>query len=107
MEKEMLSIVATLNEFQSILLSSDIHVFTNHKTLTFDTLKMQQVLHWHNKVKEFSPTLHYIQGPCNILTDNLSRLHCLVTPAQTVEGKNLVEPAVVSDDEDDMYFLTQ
>ena len=58
-------------------------------------------------LKEFSPTLHYIEGPHNILADNLSRLHCLVMPAQIMEGKILVEPEVVSDDEDDMYFLTQ
>ena len=58
MEKEMISIVATLNEFQGMLLNSDINVFADHKNLTFDTLKTQQVLHWCNKVKEVSPTLH-------------------------------------------------
>ncbi|KAL7477140.1 hypothetical protein ACHAW6_002948 [Cyclotella cf. meneghiniana] len=89
MEEQMLSIVATLNEFQSMLLGSDIHVISNHKNLTYDTLKMQQVLCWHNEVKEFSPTLHYIECPHNILADNLSRLHCLVTLAQIMEGKIL------------------
>ncbi len=68
---------------------------------------MQQVLRWLNKVKKVSPTLHYTEGPRNILADNLSRLHCLVTPAQIAEGANFVEPAVVSDDEDDTYFLIQ
>ncbi len=52
--------------------------------------------------------LHYIEGPCNILVDNLSRLHCLVTPAQITEGKKLVEPTEVSiKEEDEAYFLDQ
>ncbi len=83
----MLSIAATLEEFQSMLLGANIHVFTDHKYLTFDTLKTQRVLCWHLKIEEFSPMLHYIKGPHNILANNLSRLHCLVTPTQIVEGK--------------------
>ncbi len=84
----MLSIVATLKEFQSMLLSADIHVFTDHKNLTFDTLKTQCVLRWCTKIEKFSPMLHYIEGPCNILANNLSRFHHLVTPAQIARGRN-------------------
>jgi hypothetical protein len=69
-----------------MLLSADIHVFTDHKNLMFDTLKTQFVLCWCTKIEEFLPILHYIKGPCNILANNLSRLHCLVTPAQIAEG---------------------
>jgi hypothetical protein len=91
-----------------MLLGADIHVCTDHKNLMFDTLKTQHVLRWRTKIEEFSPMLHYIKGPHNIPADNLSRLHCLVTPAQIVEGKKLVESAVVSiEEEDKAYFLDQ
>jgi hypothetical protein len=66
----------------------------------FDTLKTQRVLRWGTKIKEFSPMLHYIEGPRNILANNLSRLHRLVTPAQIAEGKKLIEPAEVSNEVD-------
>jgi hypothetical protein len=52
--------------------------------------------------------LHNIEGPRNILADNLSRLHCLVTPAQIMEGKKLVEPIENAiEEEDKAYFLDQ
>jgi hypothetical protein len=49
--------------------------------------------------------LHYIKGPSNILSNNLPKLHRLVTPAQIVEGKKLVEPAEVSNEEEDEAYL--
>ena len=52
--------------------------------------------------------LHYIEGPCNILADNLSRLHCLITPTQIAEREKLIEPVEVSiEEEDEAYFLDQ
>jgi hypothetical protein len=91
-----------------MLLCADIHIFTDLKNLTIDTLKMHHVLRWHTKIEEYSPILHYIKGPHNILANNISRLHCLVTPAQIAEGKKLVEQAEVSnEEEDEAYFLDQ
>jgi hypothetical protein len=66
------------------------------------------MLRFHTKIKEISPILHYIEGPHNILADNLSRLHHLVTPAQIAEGKKLVEPTEDSNEkEDKAYFFDQ
>jgi hypothetical protein len=109
MEKEMLSIVATLKEFQGMLLGADIHVFMDHQNLTFNTLnKMQHKLCWHTKLKSFHPCYTTSSPPPNILANNLSRLHHLATPAQIAEGKKLVEPAEVSNEEEDkMYLLDQ
>ncbi len=56
------------------------------------------------KLKCFLPILHYIEGPCNILADNFSRLHRLVTPAQIAEGEKLVEPAEASNEEEDKAY---
>jgi hypothetical protein len=70
-----------------MLLVVDIHVFMDHKNLTLDTLKTQRVLRWHTKIGVFLPILHHIKGPRNILANNLSRLHRLVTPAQITEGE--------------------
>jgi hypothetical protein len=91
-----------------MLLGVDLHVFMDYNNLTFDTLKAQCVLHWYTKIEEFSSMLHYIEGPRNILADNLSRLHHLVTPAQIAEGKKLVDPTVVSyKEEAKAYCLDQ
>jgi hypothetical protein len=67
---------------------------------TFDDLKTQRVLCSCKNIEEFLPWLHYIECK-KILADNLSRLLCLLTPFQIAEGKKLVEPVVVSEDEDD------
>ncbi len=56
-EKEMLSVVATLKEFQGMLLGADLHIFTDHKNMTFNTLRTQHVLCWCKKIEEFSPML--------------------------------------------------
>ncbi len=84
-----------------MLLGVDIHVFTGHKNLTFDTLKMK--VHITLVYKNWRVFTHVAlhQGRCKTLTNNLSCLHHLVTPAQIAEGKKLVEPVEVSNKKED------
>jgi hypothetical protein len=51
-DKELLFVIATQREFCSILLSAKLHVHTDQKILE----------------------LHYVEGPCNMITDTFSRL---------------------------------
>jgi hypothetical protein len=82
--------------------------FMEHKNLMFNTLKTQYVLrwYWYMKIEQFS-SLDVIK-PLQYSSHNYSRLHCLITLAQTAEGKKLVEPAEVSNkEEDEVNFLDQ
>ena len=106
MEKELLSMVATLKDFRSMLLRAEIHVHTDHKNLTFDNLSTQRFLRWRYYVEEYWPKLHYVEGPKNILADNLSRLHCLPTPTELSTAPSRVPVSDESEpDEFDGYFI--
>jgi DNA polymerase/3'-5' exonuclease PolX len=73
-ERELLSIVKTLKEYQNILLGHQIEVFTHHKNLVYKTFNTKRVMRWPLIIKEFGPKLTYIKGVNNIIADALSRM---------------------------------
>jgi hypothetical protein len=50
-----------------MLLGTDLHVFTNHKNLTFYNLHVKESLTLEDEDEEHSPILHYIKSEKNIL----------------------------------------
>lgn len=73
-EKELLSIVATLNEFRNILLGQQLIFYTDHKNLTCKSFNTKHVMRWRLVLEEFGPELNYFKGNKNVVADALSRL---------------------------------
>jgi hypothetical protein len=73
-DKELLFVIATLREFRSMLLGAELHIHTDHRNIFNVGDSSERRLRWISYVNECSPTLHYVEGPCNVIADTFSRL---------------------------------
>jgi hypothetical protein len=51
-----------------------LHIYTDHKNILNVGDLSERRLHWISYVDEYGPTLHYIEGPHNVIVDTFSRL---------------------------------
>jgi hypothetical protein len=79
-----------------MLLGAELHIYTDHKNIHNVGNSSEQQLRWISYVDEYDPTLHYIEGPCNVIVDTFSRLLCKDVPSALAGNK---ATHVVSDSE--------
>ena len=89
-EKELLSVIEILKEFQQLLFGAKFIFHTDHKNLMHQitTFTTQQVLHWRILIQEYNPTFVYLPGKFNYLTDALSCIHTMASSSSVEENDN-------------------
>ncbi len=85
-DKELIYVVATLREFQSMLLGAELHIYTDHNNILNVGNLSEQRLHWISYVGEYGPNIHDIEGLHNVIADIFSRLLRKDVPS-TLVGK--------------------
>jgi hypothetical protein len=73
-DKEFLCVIGTLKEFQSMLLGTELHIYTDHKNIFSVGNLSEQRLGWISYVDEYGPNIHYSEGPRNVIVDTFLRL---------------------------------
>jgi hypothetical protein len=86
-DKELLCVIAALKEFRSMLLGAELHIYTDHENILNVGNSSERRLRWISYVDEYGPTLHYIEGPCNVIVDTFSRLSRKDVPSALVGKK--------------------
>ena len=75
-EIELLAIVETLKEFKGMLWGQKLKVFTDHKNLIQDALRLtsDRVYRWRLLLEEYGPEIMHIKGIHNTVANAISRL---------------------------------
>ena len=72
-EKELLSILEVLEEYRSLLWGREIILKTDHKNISYDSMKSNRVKNWRLLVEDFGPKILYYPGKLNLEADTISR----------------------------------
>ena len=65
-DKALLSILETYQEFRSMLLDAVLHVHTDHRIFIHNTLYIQRVLRWRLYIEEYLRTFLDVKGTNNV-----------------------------------------
>jgi hypothetical protein len=57
-----------------MLHGAELHIYTDHKNILDVGNLSEQWPRWMSYVDEYGPTIHYIEGPHNVIVDAFSRL---------------------------------
>jgi RNase H-like domain found in reverse transcriptase len=73
MEKELLSIIETLQKYRHIHIGNHCTFYCDHKNLGFDHFRFERVRQWRAILEEFDYSFVYCPGKDNVVADMLSR----------------------------------
>ena len=76
-EKEVLGILKTLRNFKTIVLCSEIKIFTDNTNLIAGKDLSKRFQRWKLELEEYSYTLDHVTGSGNTVADTLSRLNVI------------------------------
>jgi RNase H-like domain found in reverse transcriptase len=71
MEKELLSVVETAQQYRHILLGATCRFFCDHKNLGFNNIKSERIRRWRSTLEELVYTFTYHPGKDNTIADML------------------------------------